>query len=100
MGSGLVVCVGKVCSLGSCLPSLGTSSPWEGQSLQGRRGPRCQSIQNIEHKKTGAGSVAEWLSSCAPLWWPRVRILGADMAPLVRPRLGGVPHPTTRKTCN
>ena len=34
----------------------------------------------------GAGSVAEWLSSRAPLRRPRVRILGADMAPLVRPR--------------
>ena len=28
--------------------------------------------------------MAEWLSSCAPLWWPRVSlvwILGVDMAP-------------------
>ena len=36
-----------------------------------------------------AGPIAEWLSSCAPLQWPRVTlvwILGADMAPLVRPR--------------
>ena len=33
-----------------------------------------------------AGSVSEWLSSCAPLWRPRVQILGADMAPpLIRP---------------
>ena len=31
--------------------------------------------------------VAEWLSRCAPLLQPRdllVRILGADMAPLIR----------------
>ena len=34
----------------------------------------------------GAGPVAEWLSSLAPLRWPRVLILGADMALLVRPR--------------
>ena len=34
----------------------------------------------------GAGSTAEWLSSRAPLWWPRVQIVGTDMAPLVRPR--------------
>ena len=34
----------------------------------------------------GAGSVAEWLSSLAPLRQPRVWILGADMVPLVRPR--------------
>ena len=39
---------------------------------------------NIQNQGLGAGSVAEWLSSRAPLWWPRVRILGADMAPLVR----------------
>ena len=35
----------------------------------------------------GAGPVAEWLSSCTPLLWPRVslvQILGADMAPLIR----------------
>ena len=51
-------------------------------------------------KTVGAGSVAEWLRSHAPLRWPRVRMLGTDMAPLVRPRLGGVPHPTTRRTCN
>ena len=41
----------------------------------------------LVHKELGgAGSVAEWLSSRAPLQRPRVRILGADMAPLVRPR--------------
>ena len=48
----------------------------------------------------GAGSVAEWLSSRASLQRPRVRILGADMAPLVRPCWGGILHPTTRRTCN
>ena len=48
----------------------------------------------------GAGSVAEWLSLRAPLRQSRVRILGADMAPLIRPRWGGVPHPTTSRTCN
>ena len=37
-------------------------------------------------KKIGAASVAEWLSSRTSLRQPRVRILGADMAPLVRPR--------------
>ena len=35
---------------------------------------------------SGAGSVAEWLSSRAPLRQPRAQILGADMAPLVRQR--------------
>ena len=53
-----------------------------------------------KNKKRGAGTVAEWLSSHARLRWPGVRILGADMAPLVRPRWGGVPHATTRRTCN
>ena len=36
----------------------------------------------------GAGPVAEWLSLRTLLWWPRVslvRILGADMEPLIRP---------------
>ena len=36
-----------------------------------------------------AGPVAEWFSSSAPLQRPRVtpvRILGTDMAPLIKPR--------------
>ena len=41
---------------------------------------------NVKYKYAGAGSVAEWLSSHVPLQRPRVRILGTDMAPLVRPR--------------
>ena len=43
---------------------------------------------HIKHTH-GAGPVAEWVSSHAPLWQPRVSlvwILGADMTPLVRPR--------------
>ena len=51
----------------------------------------------------GAGPVAEWLRSCAPLWQPKVslvRILSVDMAPLVRPCCGNVPHATTRRTHN
>ena len=50
-----------------------------------------------------ADPVTKWLSSCTPLRWPRVfliRILGADMAPLIRPRYGGVPHATTRRIHN
>ena len=46
---------------------------------------------------SGPGPVAECLSSHAPLRRPKVpqvRILGTDMALLVRPRLGGVPHAT------
>ena len=42
---------------------------------------------------------APWLSGCshAPLRWPRVssvQILGADTAPLIKPRWGGAPHAT------
>ena len=43
---------------------------------------------NFKRKKSGAGHVAEWLSSRTLLQRPRVslvRILGADMAPLIRP---------------
>ena len=42
----------------------------------------------IKNFMEGARPVAEWLSSCTLLRRPRVslvRILGADMAPLVRP---------------
>ena len=45
--------------------------------------------------------MAEWVSSRAPLQWPKVspiRILGADMALLVRPCCGGVPHGTEAPT--
>ena len=48
-----------------------------------------------------AGPVAEWLSSRALLWWPRVspvHILGGDMALLIKPCWGGMPHSTTRGT--
>ena len=51
----------------------------------------------------GASPMARCLSSCTPLWWPRVspvQILGADMALLIRPCWGGVPHSTTRGTHN
>ena len=42
-----------------------------------------------QKSKWGAGPVVEWLNSHSPLQLPRVlpvQILGADMAPLVRPR--------------
>ena len=51
----------------------------------------------------GAGPVAQWLSSRAPLQRPRVSwvwILGTDMAPLIKPCWGSVPHGTTRGTHN
>ena len=53
----------------------------------GWEGHRTSEVKNKKYL-LGAGPVAEWLSSHAPLWWPRVspvQILGADMAPLIRP---------------
>ena len=54
-------------------------------------------------RNQGAGPVAEWLSSRAPFQQPRVllvQILGTNMAPLIRPHYGGIPHATTRRTHN
>ena len=47
--------------------------------------------------------MVEWLSLLVALRLLRVspvRILGADMAPLIRPCSGSVPHSTTRRTYN
>ena len=58
-------------------------------------------IMNFKNLALGAGPMAEWLSSCTPLWRPRVslvRILGVDMALLIRPRWGGIPHAITSRT--
>ena len=48
--------------------------------------------------------VAEWLSSGAQLQAAQcfvgLRILGADMALLMEPRWGSIPHATTRRTHN
>ena len=43
-------------------------------------------LRFVQKCEAGAGPVAEWLSSRAPLQRPRVQILGADMALLVRSR--------------
>ena len=43
---------------------------------------------SFKNNVQGDGPVAKWLSSCAPLWQPRVslvRILGMDMALLIKP---------------
>ena len=46
-------------------------------------------VHSEKHQMSDRGSpMAEWLSLCAPLRRPRVllvQMLGADMAPLVRP---------------
>ena len=44
----------------------------------------CSLKQYLKDDDAGAGSVAEWLNSHAPLRRPRVQILGEDMAPLLR----------------
>ena len=57
----------------------------------------------ISGQCVGAGPMAHWLSSCAPLWRPRVSpvsVLGADLAPLIRPRWGSISHSKTRRTYN
>ena len=53
--------------------------------------------------RCGAGPMAEWLGSHAPLQWPGVLpvwVLGTDMAPLTGPCWGGVPHATVGMTHN
>ena len=47
------------------------------------------------------GPGAEWLSSHAPLPRPRVSqvwIMGAAVAPLIRPCWGGIPHAMAGRT--
>ena len=51
----------------------------------------------------GGWPLAEWLSLRALLQQPRVlqvQILGTDVAPIIKPCWGGVPHATTRRTHN
>ena len=56
-------------------------------------------ISQVKKKDYSGAGMAEWLSSQAPLQWPRVSlvgILGVDVAPLIRPCWGSIPHSTTR----
>ena len=49
---------------------------------------------------TGAGTVVQWLSSCAPLHWPRVCRFRSQLQTytlLKKPRCGGIPHTEQRK---
>ena len=60
------------------------------EEFEGRRSPFGESHNSdlrkaLRKKNVGAGPVAEWLSSCTLLQQPKVRILGADMALLIRP---------------
>ena len=57
----------------------------------------------IKKNRSGAGPVAEWLGSRALLQWPRVslvRVLGTDMALLIRLCWGGLLHATAGGTHN
>ena len=49
----------------------------------------------------GAGPMAKWLSSHAPLQWPRVHGFGSwaqTYTPFIKPCCGGIPHTRTRMT--
>ena len=76
------------------------SSAWE---TDGQNKSRQTTQVNQKNGNAGASPVAEWSSSCALLQQLRVslvRILGADMAPIIKPCWGSVPHSTTRGTFN
>ena len=51
----------------------------------------------------GASPIVQWLGSHALLWRRRVLpvwILGEDLAPLIKPCRGGVPHSRTTRIYN
>ena len=76
---------------------VATSPPWF--YLVADKSPLVTSKNSPEW----AGPMANWLSLSAPLRQPRVspvQTLGADMAPLIKPCRGGIPHATTRRTHN
>ena len=99
---GLSFLIYKMARLG-VLISSDSNLPWNflssvTSSLKASLSPppeRLCSVQYRRHQpqglfklKLGAGPVAKWLTSRAPLRRPRVspvRILGMDMAPLIRP---------------
>ena len=63
----------------------------------------CKNFHCLKKYSLGAGPMAEWLGYFALLRWPGVllvQILGAAVAPLIRPCWGGVPHSTARGTHN
>ena len=85
-------------------PSLTESGPPLSKILGGHAFRSVEQPQEILQKHMlGAGPAAKWLSLCALLLWPRVLqvwIPGTDTAPLIGPCRGGVPHVTTKRTCN
>ena len=60
-------------------------------------------VSRQKNRSIGAGPVAQWLSSHAPLQWPGVCQFESWMwtyAPLIKPCGGSIPHIRTRRTYN
>ena len=79
-----------------------TRQEWkDGQQFQaGRSMDQPDGLHSFKKLMLGAGALAEWLSSCAPLWWPRVRRFGSwawTYTPLIRPCCVSIPHTKWRK---
>ena len=56
-----------------------------------------------KYNSYGVCPVAERLSSCTLLWWPRVSLVwipGTDLALLIKLCWGSIPHSRTRRTYN
>ena len=95
MGTVVFISVHPACSTEPAKSRCPVDNWWVGEWAR--------TLQHLESGVYGDGPVAERLSSCTLLRWPRVslvRILGTDMAPLIRPCWGGIPHATTRRTYN
>ena len=70
-------------------------------SFMGKLKDQALFVPHYKVEIMGAGPVAKWLSSRAPLRRSRVllvRILGTEMAPLIKPCWCGVPHSRARRT--
>ena len=58
------------------------------EQVVNRKGTMGTGISFLIKIQWRAGPAAEWFSLCTPFWWLRissVRILGPNMAPLIRP---------------
>ena len=63
----------------------------------------CKWVELPDKTQLGAGSMAKWLSLCAPIQQPRVHQFGSwaqTYTPLIKPCCGSVPHRRTRMTYN
>ena len=67
---------------------MGTTLADKGKEVKNETVVKDDMSGAILNQRRGKGPMAEWLSLLAPLLWPRVsplQILGADMAPPIRP---------------